>query len=143
MSDFSKSRISGHDNWRTPSYVIEGLDEEFHFTRTPEGKIFDPTPCPRPEGFDGLTIEWAERTYFNPPYSKPTPWVKKAFEESQKGKTIVGVLRGDTSTAWFHDWVLGKAEVRFVRGRLKFNDTKPAPFPSIIAIWRGPKEASE
>lgn len=141
MSNFAVCSISRHDNWRTPSKVIESLDDEFHFTRTPDGKIFDPTPCPRPEGFDGLAIEWADRTYFNPPYSRSKEstmdmWCEKAYRESQRGKTIVGVLRGDTSTAWFHNWVLPYAELRFVRGRLKFNDTKPAPFPSIIAIWR-------
>lgn len=75
--------------------------------------------------------------FLNPPYSNPTPWVKKAYEESLKGKTIVGLLRGDTSTRWFHDWVLGKAELRFIKGRLRFNDTGPAPFASIVAIWRG------
>jgi site-specific DNA-methyltransferase (adenine-specific) len=71
----------------------------------------------------------------NPPYSKPEPWVSRAYAESQRGKTVVALLRGDTSTRWFHDWVLGKAEIRFIKGRLKFNDSKPAPFPSIIAIY--------
>ena len=72
----------------------------------------------------------------SPPYSKPTPWVKKAYEESLKGKIVVGLLRGDTSTRWFHDWCLGKAkEIRFVKGRIHFNDSKPAPFASIIVVW--------
>ena len=53
-----------------------------------------------------------------------------------QGKTIVGLLRGDTSTKWFHDWVYPYAELRFIRGRLNFGPG-PAPFSSIIAIWRG------
>jgi site-specific DNA-methyltransferase (adenine-specific) len=137
MSDFTKSHISKSDDWRTPQAVINELDQKFHFTRKADGNIFDPTPCPCPVGYDGLMDEWAKCTFFNPPYSKPTPWVKKAYEESLKGKTIVGLLRGDTSTRWFHDWVLGKAELIFVKGRIHFNNLKPAPFASIIAIWHG------
>lgn len=86
----------------------------------------------------------------NPPYSKPGPWCQKAYEHSLKGNTVVGLLRGDTSTRWFHDWIIGPtkkpedmntwlAKCRFLKGRVKFNG-KPAPFPSIIAVWCPPKE---
>lgn len=127
MSDFTKSRISKSDDWSTPKWLYDKLDIEFHF---------NDDPCPL-KGNGGLEREWGTSTFMNPPYSKPTPWVKKAYEESLKGKIVVGLLRGDTSTRWFHDWVLGKAELRFVKGRLKFDGKKPAPFPSIIAIWNG------
>jgi len=70
----------------------------------------------------------------NPPYSDPEPWVKRAYKQSLKGKVVVGLLRGDTSTRWFHEWVLGKAQLRFIKGRVCFNGS-PAPFASIIAIW--------
>ena len=126
MSDFTKSRISNSDDWATPKDFYDKLDAEFNF---------NDDPCPL-NGKGGLDREWGTRCFMNPPYSKPSPWVKKAFEESQKGKLVVALLRGDTSTAWFHDWVLGKAELRFVRGRLKFNGIKPAPFPSIVAVFR-------
>jgi phage N-6-adenine-methyltransferase len=126
MSDFTKSHISKSDDWRTPKEVYDALDAEFHF---------NDDPCPI-QGNGGLDREWGTSTFLNPPYSKPTPWVKKAYEESLKGKAVIGLLRGDTSTRWFHDWVLGKAELRFVKGRIHFNGLKPAPFASIIAIWR-------
>jgi len=132
MSDFTKSRISKSDSWATPKEVYDELDREFHFN-------FDPCPLnEHPEfGENGLLIEWGTRVFMNPPYSHPEPWVKRAYEQSLKGKLVVGLLRGDTSTNWFHNWVLGKAEIRFVRGRICFND-KPAPFASIIAIWGKP-----
>jgi hypothetical protein len=69
-----------------------------------------------------------------------TPWLAKAIEESKQGKRVVMLLRGDTSTAWFHELVLGKAEIRFVRGRIHFNNAKPAPFPSIVAVYGGTTE---
>lgn len=127
MSDFTKSRISGHDNHATPADFYKKLDDEFHFND-------DPCPLHGELLKDGLSREWDTRVFMNPPYSDITPWVKKAYEESLKGKVVVGLLRGDTSTNWFHDWVLPYAELRFVKGRLRFNG-KPAPFPSIIAIW--------
>ncbi len=127
MSDFTLSHISGSDSFATPKELYDSLDREFHFND-------DPCPLNDSPLEDGLAREWGTSVFMNPPYSHPAPWVKKACEESVKGKIVVGLLRGDTSTHWFHDWVLGKADLRFVRGRIKFNG-KPAPFPNIIAVW--------
>lgn len=124
MSDFTLSRISGTDNWSTPVALYAELDKRYHF---------NDDPCPL-NGSGGLNREWGTSVFMNPPYSDPTPWVRKAFMESLNGKVVVGLLRGDTSTRWFHDWVLPFAKLEFVRGRIKFNG-KPAPFPSIIAVW--------
>lgn len=133
MSNFAISQVSRHDNWSTPSELYNDLDDEFHF---------NDDPCPlygSEETNDGLTREWGSSVFMNPPYSRGQMklWCRKAYQESLKGNLVVGLLRGDTSTAWFHDWVLGKAELRFIRGRIKFGGSKNAPpFPSIIAIWR-------
>jgi hypothetical protein len=124
MSDFTLSHISKSDSWVTPASVYDALNAEFHF---------NDDPCPL-DGTGGLEREWGTSVFLNPPYSAPYPWVKKAYQESLKGKVIVGLLRGDTSTKWFHEWVLPFTELRFVKGRIKFNG-KPAPFASIIAIW--------
>jgi len=125
MSDFALSHISQSDSWATPPALYAVLDKEFHFTDD---------PCPL-EGSGGLDREWGLVVFMNPPYSKPAPWCEKAYRESLKGKTIVGLLRGDTSTRWFHDWVLPFADLRFIKGRVKFGGCgRPAPFPSIIAI---------
>jgi phage N-6-adenine-methyltransferase len=128
MSNFIASRMSD-DNWATPQALYDALNAEFHFTD-------DPCPLDPNVTVDGLMREWGQVCFMNPPYSKPGPWVQRAYEESKRGKVIVGLLRGDTSTRWFHEWVLGKAELRFIKGRLKFNNSKPAPFASIIAVWR-------
>lgn len=127
MSNFALSHISGSDSWATPKEFYDFLNAEFNFND-------DPCPLFNNPPIDGLTREWGNSVFMNPPYSKPAPWVEKAYLESLKGKIVVGLLRGDTSTRWFHDWVLWKAELRFIKGRIKFNG-KPSPFPSIIAIW--------
>ena len=61
---------------------------------------FDPCPCPKPAGFDGLTCEWGKRNWVNPPFGSimhngkkkgPTAWMRKAVEEQKKGKLSVVV----------------------------------------------------
>lgn len=132
MSDFSKSRISGHDNWSTPQEFYDILNAEFHF---------DDDPCPLygEVDADGLLREWGKVAFMNPPYSDPGPWCQKAVLEAAKGKTVVGLLRGDSSTRWFHRFVLPFAdELGFVSKRLKFGDKKgAAPFASFVVVWRG------
>ena len=64
-------------------------------------------------------------------------WVEKAYTESLKGKTVVMLLPARTDTKWFHKFVLNKAEIRFIKGRLKFGDgNNSAPFPSMVVIYR-------
>lgn len=92
----------------------------------------------------------AERTcpqcgavFCNPPYGREIgKWVQKAFEEARGGYPIVLLIPARTDTAYFHDYIYGKAEIRFVRGRLRFTDDEgnaadPAPFPSMVVIYNG------
>ena len=73
--------------------------------------------------FDGLKVEWGNSNFINPPYSRKLKdaFVKKAIEESNKGKLCVLLLPVSTSTKLFHDIILpNKREIRFIKGRLKF-----------------------
>lgn len=70
--------------------------------------------------------------------------MRKAYEESRNGTTVVLLIPARTDTAYFHDYIYGKAEIRFVRGRLKFTDEngvagQSAPFPSMLVIYRRKK----
>lgn len=78
---------------------------------------------------------WSGTVWCNPPYGREIgKWVKKAAE---KTCTVVMLLPARTDTAWFHDFIYGKAEIRFVRGRLKFGGCRnSAPFPSMVVIFR-------
>lgn len=118
------------DHWSTPSAVYDGLNAEFDFT-------FD--PCPLLSAQDGLKIAWHGRVFCNPPYSKIADFIRRGLFALWKGECelLVFLLPARTDTAWFHDYVLGKAEIRFIRGRLKFGGAmNNAPFPSMICIWR-------
>ena len=77
--------------------------------------------------------------WLNPPYGRTIgAWVKKAYEESQKpGTFVVCLLPARTDTAWFHDYCK-KGYIQFIRGRLKFGNSKnSAPFPSMIVFFGG------
>lgn len=77
--------------------------------------------------------------FCNPPYGRLLPaWVRKCYEESLKpGTTVVMLIPSRTDTAYFHDFIYHKAELRFIRGRLHFQGCRDAaPFASMLAIYR-------
>lgn len=132
------------DLWATPQYFFDELDREFHFTldlcALPENakceKFYTPVD-------DGLSQDWSGNVVFcNPPYGNAiSSWVRKCYEESRKpNTTVVMLIPARTDTSYFHDYIYHKAEIRFVRGRLKFVGggvvNNPAPFPSMVVIFR-------
>eukprot|EP00732_Lithocolla_globosa_P000881 Lithocolla_globosa_v1_NODE_347_length_4383_cov_3.684466.p3 type:complete len:135 gc:universal NODE_347_length_4383_cov_3.684466:3512-3916(+) len=119
------------NHWQTPLDLYEKLDVEFHFD-------FDPCPL---NGTNGLEIDWGQMNFVNPPYSNVGGFAKKCREEQLKGNESVLLIPARTSTHYFHDWILPFAEVRFIRGRLKFRDSagqtlQHAPFASILCVYR-------
>lgn len=129
------------DNWGTPIDLYNKLNEEFKFNLD---------PCPINPTFDGLNINWIGNIFVNPPYSNISEWLKKAHTELKKGnaKTIVFLTFANTDTTWFWDYVINKAEIRFIRGRLRFlengtNTKSSAMRPSILIIFKNtPKSES-
>ena len=122
---------SASDNWSTPKDVYVTLNDEFNFD-------FDPCPLEQWPYIDGLKVEWGERNFVNPPYSKIKYWCKKAYEEWQKGKTVVMLIPSRTDTKYWHDYIMKATEIRFIKGRLKFGKAKnSAPFPSAIIVFKG------
>ena len=136
-------------DWCTPQDFFDKLNEEFGFVldaaatdKTAKCKLYY-----TPET-DGLSQSWNRggAVFCNPPYGRSIgKWVKKAYEEAQAGTRIVLLIPARTDTAYFHDYIYGKAEIRFIRGRLRFTDddgnsSESAPFPSMLVIYNG-KEA--
>ena len=141
MSDLQALFTSRSDEWATPQSVYEPLDSEFHFTLDPCATE-DNHKCEAYYTIDdnGLLQNWGGQTVFcNPPYSRIGEWVEKAYRESRKDNTIVVLLiPSRTDTKYFHNFIYQRAEIRFVRGRIKFGDSKnSAPFPSMVVIFRG------
>lgn len=129
---------SRSEEYSTPSEFFGKLDEEFHFTLDPCAS-YSNHKCSEwfSKAEDGLNRSWARhRVFMNPPYGRKIHlWMKKAYEESLAGTLVVALVHARTDTVWFHEWVYGKAELRFVRGRLHFSGMTRAPFPSMLAIY--------
>ena len=134
---------SNTEMWATPQDFFDKLNEEFHF---------DLDPCASPENYkcekyfteadNGLAQNWGgHRVFCNQTYGrKIAAWVKKCHDEALKGTLIVMLIPARTDTSYFHDYIYHKAELRFVRGRLKFGDAKQgAPFPSMVVIYNKKK----
>lgn len=90
---YTGNKADGKHYWLTPPDIYSKLNAEFQFT-------FDPCPFPLPSGFDGLTCEWGQSNYVNPPFGSiihdgkkkgPTAWARKSLLEHEKGKTVVMV----------------------------------------------------
>ena len=142
---FSSDRM----DWSTPQDFFEMLDKEFGFTLD---------PCSSDENHkcdkyytkeqDGLKQDWCGETAFvNPPYGRETAlWVQKCFKEVYAGgaRCAVMLLPARTDTRWFHRYIYHRAEVRFVKGRLKFGgQNNSAPFPSMVVVFRNPEAQNE
>lgn len=131
---------SNTDEWATPQELFDKLDEEFHFDLDVCASK-ENAKCKRffTKEQDGLKQKWGGYTVFcNPPYGrKIKDWVKKC---AQHEGTAVMLLPARTDTAWFHDYILGKGEIRFIRRRIHFGGSKyDAPFPSMIVVYRSKK----
>lgn len=131
-------------HWATPPEIFEPLNAEF---------AFELDPCATPatakcaryftESDDGLAQVWAPaRVFMNPPYGREIPaWTAKAVAERSAGALVVGLLPAATDLEWWHrDVVAGGAELRWIRGRVRFlldgRRWANAFTPSVVVIWR-------
>lgn len=122
------SSMSQH--WSTPRVLYDALDAEFHF---------NDDPCPLHGKEEGLSRPWGSSSFVNPPYGKVIGvWIREAMIQASLGKLIVCLIPSRTDTRWWHDYVMKATEIRFLKGRLKFGDSKnSAPFPSAVVIFDG------
>lgn len=97
------------DSWATPEWVMELVKD-----------YFDPCPLNDNWTINGLEIDWGAKTYCNPPFSNPLPWVKKAIEENKKGKHIILMLNVDMTTKWYRELLDNGAHFIYFAERLKF-----------------------
>ena len=140
----NNGRYNGNGrHWETPPEVFDPLNEEFRFTLDPCATV-ETAKCARyfTEAEDGLAQSWAgERVFMNPPYGREIyAWTAKAAREAGSA-LVVGLLPASTDLAWWHDDVVAAAaEVRYIRGRVRFLTGGPYRasgfFASVIVIWR-------
>ena len=144
---------SNRDDWETPQEFFNKLNAQYHFTLDPCSSNTN-AKCPKhyTEQNNGLEQDWGGEVVFcNPPYSRKGGqdlWVKKCYEESLKpNTTVVALLPARTDTKRFHQYILNRAEIIWIEGRLVFEidgepildkngRPQPAPFHSMVCIWK-------
>lgn len=139
MKNVDAMMSSRRRDWETPPELFDALDDEFGFTLD-AAATYDNAKCIR-YLTDALDVRWRGHggaIWCNPPCSVGLgAWVRKGLAESQQGETVVMLIPSRTDTRWFHDCILDRAEVRFLRGRIRFVGAPfTAPFPSMVVIWR-------
>lgn len=142
----SRYRGKGRE-WATPRTLYAQMDAEFGFTvDVCASDLNHKHPRYWTEAHNGLAQDWRrEVCWMNPPYgAEIRAWIRKARESADAGATVVALLPSETDTDWWHDHILGRAEVRYIRGRIRFDVHHPdgsvqwaSPFrPNVIIVWR-------
>jgi phage N-6-adenine-methyltransferase len=133
--------ITQKDKWGTDPKIYKPLNAEFGFTLDPCCEA-DTALCEKyyTQKENGLIQDWqGETVYCNPPYSKGNIdlWMEKCYNESLKpNTTVVALVPVSTSARWWHAWVMNKAEMRFIEGRVRFVAAPfTAPFSSVILVF--------
>jgi len=126
------------NEWSTPQDFFDQLNKEFKFNLDPTSTK-ENAKCKKffTEKDNGLEKSWdGFRVFCNPPYGREIgKWVKKGSESM--GGVVVMLLPARTDTRYFHEYIYNKAEIRFLKGRLKFGGSKnSAPFPSMVIIFK-------
>jgi site-specific DNA-methyltransferase (adenine-specific) len=136
---------SSSNDWETPQAFFEGLNEKFSFTLDPCATK-ESAKCAKffTKEDDGLSKSWEGHTVFmNPPYGRDIKkWIRKAYLESlNPGTTVVCLVPSRTDTKYWHEYCMKAREIYFVKGRLKFGNSKnAAPFPSAVVVFSSKPE---
>jgi len=136
---------SQSSDWETPHDLFKRLDNQYHFTldvcASKRNRKCNHYYSPK---VDALKQPWVGVCWMNPPYGRQIKhWIKKAYETSLDGATVVCLLPSRTDTAWFHDYCV-KGKITFLRGRLKFVGAEnAAPFPSMLVEFKRRKRLTK
>lgn len=143
----NKRFSSNTDEWGSPLDKFAQWNQEFKFTLDPCGtkaRLLPDIATTYTKKDNGLTKNWKDhRVFVNPPYSDIKTWCKKCYDERNNAELIVLLMFARTDTSYFHEYINNIAEVRFIRGRLKFFPIEHpnmkmtgATFASILCIYR-------
>ena len=128
MSKIKIERFKGSrsDYWNTPKDLYENVIQLGYIDYNPENSYISP--------FDSNVNKYNHKKIFiNPPFSilnKPE-WVRTVKGLLENQNELLLLLPARTDTKQFHELLKLGLCVEFIKGRLKYNDSKPAPFPSL------------
>lgn len=137
---------ANRQDWETPDWLFRQWDDKYHF-ETDVCALPHNAKCPvyyTPET-DGLAQKWHGTCWMNPPYGREiATWIKKAYESSLEGATVVCLIPSRTDTAWWHDYVMRASKIHYIRGRIQFVGAPyNAPFPCAVVVFSPSTKASK
>jgi len=148
------------EEWATPQDFFDRMNAQYGPFDLDVSATLGNAKCARffTKDDNGLAQPWAPaRCWINPPYGRDMgKWVRKAYEESQRGALVVCLVPARTDVAWWHEWAMHKAEITLLRGRLRFQradgallsnncpsvregrhaPTTTAPFATAVLVYR-------
>ena len=130
---------SATEEWPTPRQFFDVLNAEFRFTLDPCATVDNAKAAQYfTRADDGLRQRWSGSVFVNPPYGREiSKWLAKAYRERHRCSVIVCLIPSRTDTKYWHEFVMHASELRFVRGRLRFEGGQhSAPFPSVVVVFR-------
>ncbi|QMU53536.1 MAG: hypothetical protein GKS07_11010 [Nitrosopumilus sp.] len=116
--------IDVNDIWETQ--LCDLMKACFHYHVDPKIDVFASFDNAKLDHFinkemDAFKHELLKDAFANPPYSIIKKCMKFLYEQHVKHNIEIIILAySKTDTKWWHDFVEGKAEVHFIKGRLKF-----------------------
>lgn len=148
-------QVNLKDEWGTPQKFFDELDAEFNITLDPCG---NPNRLLKPrdkmitlsKDQNGLKGDWTGHTVFvNPPFSGNNlkEWLGKCYEQRHIARDIIAIMPSNrTGAKYFHDFVVGSAEIGFIPGRLQYVPLKGQkvgsnPMNTILALWQSGEDS--
>ena len=110
------------DNWKTPTEIYNrfmelGYKDTFKY-ESKENELEN--------------NYYNEKLFINPPFSKMkkiTEWIIKQLEQHNE---ILLLIPSRTDTEYFHRLLTYNPIIYMIKGRLHYNDSKSAPFPTLL-----------
>jgi site-specific DNA-methyltransferase (adenine-specific) len=144
MKENFKIMFSSNSNeWETPRKIFDILNKEFNFDLDACASDFN-YKCKNYFTKENSCLDKSWKQYksvfMNPPYGRQIKlFVEKTYKEYLNGSNVVMLIPARTDTQYFHKYIYGKAELIFIKGRLKFAldgiSADSAPFPSMVCVY--------
>lgn len=133
---------SRHD-WHTPTWLINVVRRVY--TRIDLDPMTDGQNVARakrtitPAHYKNTIADWHARKnervlWLNPPYGRALGTHVQAWIDAEGWQTKLMLVPARTDTRWFRNAYANATAVFLLAGRLRFDDSGPAPFPSALFI---------
>lgn len=110
------------DMWSTPQEIVDWMESEFGEYDLDAAASQENAVCEKfySKETNCLKRWWGsnKHVWLNPPYSNPTPFIKKAIEQMEHNNQIDVLLPADNSTAWFYEAQKNAAEIIWITGEV-------------------------